>query len=253
MYGQSLFETIAVNDGLACLLEQHIERLGAGASQLGIPFPETGLRDDIEALATEQNRAVIRATLTFGEGGRGYQNPEQAEPNRIVSLHEFPAHPADTWKQGIQLGLVELRLSRQPALAGLKHGNRLEQIIARSQWQANWQEALILDQADQVVEATQSNIFAIKNNRLMTPVLDQCGVAGVMREFVIAQADKIGVKAELVSLSVADIESADAVFLTNSVIGLWPVNQFYQRQFSDFTIAHNLLEIMIENGAIPNI
>ena len=253
LYGQSLFETIAIADEQACLLTEHMQRLQAGAAVLGIPFDLAAVQADISTLATGQQKAVIRATLTMGEGGRGYLNPSEPQACRIVSLHSYPEHPQSHWQSGIELGLAEIRLGQQAALAGLKHGNRLEQIIARSQWQPSWHEALLLDQQNHVIEATQSNIFVLKGEQLTTPDLSLCGVNGVMREFVLSQANKLGVQARCMSLSVADIEQADAVFVCNSVIGLWPVKQFFKQRYNDFTLATNLLDIMIKNGAIPNI
>lgn len=253
MYGQSLFETIVVSDGRACLLDLHLSRLEHGAARLGMAFSSSAARADIEFLALDQPKAVIRFTLSFGLGGRGYLNPASPKPTTIAGLYDYPEYPSANWQAGIRLGMVDLKLAHQAALAGLKHGNRLEQIIARSQWHDSWQEALVCDQDGHVIEGTQSNVFVIKNNMLLTPKLDFCGVAGVMREFIISQANKVGVDSSLVSLSVADINEADAVFLSNSVIGLWPVKQFYDREFADFSVAHKLLEIMIEDGAIPNI
>jgi 4-amino-4-deoxychorismate lyase len=253
LYGQSLFETIAIADGKACLVAEHLQRLQSSAQTLGLPVELDLVADDINTLASGQQKAVIRVTLTMGAGGRGYLNPSDPQPQRIASLHEFPQHPIENWREGINLGLSSIRLGLQPALAGLKHGNRLEQILARSQWPDNCSEALLLDQSGNVVEATQSNIFIIKNNILSTPNLELAGVAGVMRGFVLANANKVGVQAELVSLSLSDIEQADAVFLCNSVIGLWPVKQFQEQQYSDFALSNNLLKLMIDHGAIPNI
>lgn len=253
LYGQNVFETIAVADGVALLLDEHIARLTAAAASLHIPLNVGAIRGEIERLSDSKKRAVIRAMVSMGEGGRGYQNPNSPESVRIVSLHDYPDHPKNYWQQGIHLGLAEIRLGLQPALAGIKHGNRLEQIIAREQWQEEWQEALVLDQNDQVIEATQANIFALKNKQLSTPPLDQAGVAGIMRDYVLAAANKVGVDSQIVSLSVSDIEAADALFVTNSVIGLWPVKQFKKRQYTDFDCAHNLLNLMIQDGAIPTL
>ncbi|MFT5574154.1 MAG: 4-amino-4-deoxychorismate lyase [Cryomorphaceae bacterium] len=253
LYGQSLFETIAIADGQACLLTEHMQRLQSGAQILGLPIEPSAIIDEINQLAAGQQKAVIRVTLTMGAGGRGYLNPAEPESQRIVSLHEYPQYPIENWQKGIKLGLSNIRLGHQPALAGLKHGNRLEQILARSEWPDDCAEALLLDQSGNVVEATQSNIFIIKNNNLLTPKLELAGVAGVLRGFVLANANKVGVQAELVSLSLSDIEQADAVFLCNSVIGLWPVKQFQDQHYSDFALSNKLLKLIIKHGAIPNI
>jgi len=252
MYGHSVFETMAVTKHTPLLLDQHITRLELGAERLHIPLDSDAIIDDINRLCELQSRAVIRAMVSMGEGGRGYQNPPQPKSLRIVSLHDYPKHPAEYWQHGIHLGVSDIKLGLQPALAGIKHGNRLEQILARNAWQNDWHEALLLDQANRVIEATQGNIFVLKNDTLCTPILDQAGVAGVMREYVLSVANKVGVDPQVVSLSESDVEAADAVFVTNSVIGLWPVKQFKARQFNDLSFAHKLLNLMVKNGAIPN-
>lgn len=252
LYGQSLFETICVADGRCCLLDAHLDRLAHGASVLGIPLDADAAQGEATQLAKGQKKAVIRLSLTMGSGGRGYANPTAPDSTRLVSLHEFPSHPAHYWQRGIELGLANIRLSAQPALAGLKHGNRLEQIIARSEWQPGWQEALLLDQNDKLIEATQSNVFLLKNNRLSTPMLNQCGVQGVLRDFILEHANELGFEPQCVSLSLADVEAADAIFVCNSVIGLWPVHTFGERNFSDLKYAEQLLTLLRDYGAIPN-
>jgi len=255
LYGQSLFETIAVSHQQALLLEQHLARLQQGCKALGIPLDAQILVAEINALCASlsDQKAVLRITITMGEGGRGYANPETIEANRILSIHPFPKLQKSNWSDGIRLGLSELRLSTQPATAGIKHGNRLEQVIARNQWQADWQEALLLNQHDELVEATQSNIFLRKGNRLSTPELSASGVAGVMRSQILELSELLGVESRIVSLSLADLEAADEVFVSNSLIGVWPVKEFQNICFSDFQFSHNLLKILEENGAIPTL
>ena len=256
LYGQSVFETVAIVNQVPQLLEQHLTRLKRGCDVVGIPFDET-LKQTLLAEATQlsqdQSKAILRMTLSMGEGGRGYQNPSEINAMRVLSRHPYPEFNDKLWRDGIELGLVSIRLASQPALAGIKHGNRLEQIIARSQWQQGWQEALILDQQDNVIEATQSNVFAVKDGELYTPDLRHCGVAGVMREHVIDQAEKLGVKAQIVSLSVSDIHAAEEVFLSNSVIGLWPVRRFQSHMYDTPELSPKLLNLMIKNEVIPNI
>lgn len=251
LYGQSVFETIAVDDGLPLLLDQHLARLVHGAERLQIPLDAAAMEHDIYALAEDQNLAVLRATACMEAGGRGYRNPSKPTGLRIISLHDYPQHPQHYWLEGINLGLSDLRLGSQSVLAGIKHGNRLEQIIARNAWQEDWQEALLLDQNENVIEATHANIFALKKDTLYTPSLHRAGVAGVMRDYVLSLADKVGVEPQVVSLSESDIDTADALFVTNSVIGLWPVKQFKNQQFNDLSFAHKLLKLLENNGVIP--
>jgi len=252
LYGQSVFETIAIVDGTACLVDAHIRRLTRGCEVLGIPLDVDVLIDEIDSLVKGQKKNVLRVTLSMGAGGRGYLNPHNPKPQRILSLHEYPVHPVTNWQQGIELGIAEIRLAQQPALAGIKHGNRLEQVIARSQWQNNWQEALLLDNAENVIEATQSNVFIVSGAELLTPTLDLAGVEGVAREYVISNAHKLGLSIKTMPLSVDHIEAADEVFITNSIIGLWPVKKFKNRMYNTHQTSHKLLNLMIKNEVIPD-
>ena len=253
LYGHSLFETIAVQARQALLLEQHLQRLEIGCAVLAIPLDCELLRQEINSacagLALEP--LVLRITITMGSGGRGYLNPQAAKPTRILSFSTYPQLPASHWQNGIELGIADIRLAAQPALAGIKHGNRLEQVIGRTQWLADWQEALLLDQQDKVIEGTQSNLFILQGRVLKTPDLSQCGVAGVMRNYLLEQAHRVGVTTAIVSLSVAAVEAADEVFLSNSLIGLWPVSRFCKSRYNNLTISHKLLNILKTDGAIP--
>lgn len=263
LYGQSVFETISVVKGSCALRELHLKRLMRGCQALNIPYDAESLEHEIQQACDalfdkpaekHKTAAVLRIMITMGEGkksSRGYTNPLNAEATRVVSLHDFPFYPHNYWSEGITLGLSKVRLASQPQLAGIKHSNRLEQVLARSQWQTDWHEAVLLDQSKHVIEATQSNIFLMSEGRLKTPDLSQSGVAGVMREFVLDQADKMAVPTEIVRLSLTDLENADEIFVTNSVIGLWPVNIFQNKRFQDFSISQKLLTTMRDHGAIP--
>lgn len=254
MYGQSVFETIAINQQQALLLEPHLERLEKGCNTLAIKPDWARIKSEIDtAIKHVNDKAVLRISVTMGEGGRGYKNPSSGAATRIISLHDYPSYPAWFYQDGIELGVADIRLADQPQLAGIKHSNRLEQIIARSQWQDNWQEALLLDHHDNVIEATQSNLFIVKDGLIKTPDLSSAGVAGVMREFILLTAQEVGVNCQIVPLSIADIEMAEEVFVSNSIIGLWPIKRFQQTSFSNFEISQKLLTIMQDHGAIPNI
>lgn len=258
LYGQNVFDTAVVYQGKLLLEQAHLQRLALGCQRLSIPCDFDALRNEVSQIIANVDLAVLRIAVSIGQGGRGYLNPQvenSIDATRVLSLHDFPVHPSQKANKGIVLGQVDIRLGHQPVLAGIKHGNRLEQTVARSQWQPDWDEALILDQQDNVIEATQSNVFIIKDDRLCTPDLRNAGVAGVMREFVLSQAKAFGLSPEIVPLSTSNIASADAVFLTNSVIGLWPVAcyKFTDQtvNYTNFKVAHALLNLMRDYGAIP--
>ena len=251
LYGQSVFETIAVEHTTPLLLEPHLHRLARGCRMLAIDYDKAALLTEIEQLCQSMKNGVLRIALTIGPGGRGYKNPQIQKSTRILSCHQFAAHLDKNWLDGITLGLSEVKLGHQPMLAGIKHSNRLEQILARANWHNDWQEALLCDQQGNVIEATQSNVFIRRGKDLLTPKLDQAGVAGVMRDFVLNNAQKLGSSVERMRLSIADIESADEIFLTNSIIGLWPIKRFANRRYDDHQYSHQLLHLMRENGAVP--
>ena len=251
MYGHGLFETIAVDRFTPCLLELHLQRLLNGAARLNIPLDKAALISDIEQLCEQNERGVLRINVTAGTGGRGYLSPDPITPTRILSFHDLPLYPSSYWQQGIHLGLADIRLSHQPALAGMKHNNRLEQVIARSQWQPHWQEALLLDQEGCVIEGTQSNVFIVKGGELRTPELSKAGVAGVMRSYVMSLAESIEAEVKIMPLSLPDIEQADAVFMTGSLIGVWPVKCFNTTSYNNSEIINKLLNLIIKNEVIP--
>ena len=255
LYGQSVFETIAVRRGQLCLIERHLQRLTKGCKILSIPLDLAALNTDLSVIKKHLNNtatAVLRITITMGEGGRGYRNPEPPKVVRILSQHDYPSHPQAYWRSGIMLGLSAIKLASQPLLAGIKHGNRLEQLLARQQWHSSWQEALLCDYNDNVIEATQSNVFLVKSGVLKTPDLSRSGVAGVMRETIIEQAEKLGVTVKIMSLSLTDFTQADEIFVSNSVIGIWPVRQFQCIEFKHATVTNVLLKSIINNEVIPN-
>jgi len=224
LYGDGLFETVAIVGGRPRLLDWHFERLDSGARALGFPAPDLDAwRADISSVATEP-RCVVKLILTRGIGERGYRPPRDARPTRIVAASPWPAGPHEAATKGVRLGWCRMRLARNGALAGLKHLNRLEQVLARSEWDDGaMDEGLMQDDRGRVIAATQANLFAQIDGAWATPRLDECGVAGVMRRAFRAWCDEQGTPVTERALEVADIASATALVLTNALIGAWPV------------------------------
>jgi len=118
------------------------------------------------------------------------------------------------------------------ALAGIKHLNRLDQVIARNEWRCHSiHEGIMLDADGYVVEGTMSNLFLVKNGKLMTALLDRAGVAGIMRSVILEQARLRAIDLEIRRIRLNELITADEIFLTNSVIGVWPVRQFETRRY----------------------
>ena len=223
-YGDGLFETMAVRDGRARFFDWHLERLARGAERLGIALPAAAwLRDEV-AQAWPAGRGVVKLVLTRGPAERGYRPPCEARPTCIVSGQEWPAWPAACWTVGVRLRWCELRLARQPRLAGLKHLNRLEQVLARAEWEdPAIAEGLLMDDRNQVISGTQTNLFAWRGGRLWKPRLDECGVAGVMRRAFRSWAAEQGETADERPVPQAELAEATEVILTNALIGAWAV------------------------------
>jgi 4-amino-4-deoxychorismate lyase len=231
-YGDGLFETIAIVDGRPRFLEWHFERLERGALRLGFPVPDRDrLHAEIHSVASAR-QAVVKIVLTRGPGERGYRPPRAPVPTRIVAAFDWPAWPP-AWRAGLRVGWCRTRLGRNPALAGLKHLNRLEQVLARAEWDdGNMDEGLQCDDRDRVIAATQANLFAKQGGRWVTPRLDECGVAGVMRRAFCLWSAGRGLHVAERDLQVADIERAPALLLTNSLIGARPVGELAGRQLA---------------------
>jgi len=243
-YGDGLFETIEVRDGQAVFLERHLERLKSGCHRLYIPFPGAQLLS-LEAKELCRRwpsaRAVLKIIVTRGTGGRGYRQPAAIQPTRVLSLHPYPDYPKIYSEQGIVARFCTTRLGLNPALAGIKHLNRLEQVMARAEWDdPDIQEGLMLDVNDHVIEGTMTNLFYIKNNSLYTAALTQTGVAGIMRGIIMMLSTNRALQVIEHTFTKDELLSADELFVCNSIIGIWPIKQIDARHFSIGPITQNI-------------
>ena len=224
-YGDGLFETLAVKNGQALCWQAHIHRLIEGCKKLRIECPDMGiLRKEAEGLCADIDKGILKLIISRGEGGRGYTPPATTSPTRILATYDWPDYPDNIAIDGVETGLCQARLGHNPMLAGLKHLNRLEQVLLRAEAVAagRW-EGIVLDIDGNVIEGTMSNLFILKENRLITADLGRCGVAGVIREIILARANDWQLVAEVSEIKPDDLFAADEVFLCNSVIGIWPV------------------------------
>jgi 4-amino-4-deoxychorismate lyase len=150
----------------------------------------------------------------------------------VLSLAPWPDQPAQQARTGVAVCWCRTALARQPRLAGLKHLNRLEQVLARAEWGDEFAEGLMRDESGNIVEGTMTNIFLARDGGLYTPELTRCGVEGVMRGVVLERAEHLGIGCRIGPVTVAELEQADEVFLTNSLIGLWPVRRLENRSYT---------------------
>ncbi|MBH3430289.1 aminodeoxychorismate lyase [Pseudomonas alkylphenolica] len=226
-YGDGLFETIAVRAGKPSLLEYHLDRLALGCQRLAIDADLLLVRDEVCRYASALGGGVLKLILVRGDSQRGYAPATGVAPRRILQGSPLPAYPAAHAEQGVRLFPCTTRLAEQPLLAGLKHLNRLEQVLARAEWQdAEHAEGLMRDVSGRIIEGVYSNLFMVHGNELLTADLSRCGVAGVMRAALIEQAARDGIALRITDLTPQDLEQADEVFVCNSVYGVWPVRAF---------------------------
>lgn len=231
-YGDGLFETMAVKGGRIARLGMHLERLREGCARLRMPaLDDMLLNRELESAARGQTKAVLKLMVTRGSG-RGYRPPVDISPSRVLLRYPWPDYPLEWSEQGIELRVCHTRLSVNPLLAGLKHMNRLEQVMARAEWSDGPQEGLMLDTEDRVIEGTMTNLFASPApGQLLTPELGQSGVAGVMRRHIIEQAGQMGVRIEAREISLVELMDQQELFMCNSIIGIWPVRRIDARSY----------------------
>lgn len=242
LYGDGVFRTLRLSGGKALHWSRHYTKLAADCSALNLACPsESLLQDELSRLTRDVLDGVVKITVTRGIGPRGYMPPRASAGTRLLSLSEaprFPEHFADT---GVTLHLCRLRLGHQPRLAGIKHLNRLENVLAAMEWDdPDIAEGLLLDEAGYVIEGVRSNIFMVKKGRLFTPDLSRCGVAGVQRERVFAWAKQHGVDCRIQDIPLAELLLADEIFLVNSVHGLWPVKELPGYRCTHHPVAHEI-------------
>ena len=216
-YGDGLFESLLLERSRVRLLAAHLQRLATSCARLGIEYPGDAIfQKEIATISEGHSSGVIKLVVTRGVGGRGYRASRDCRPTRIVSLHEYHATAAD-----IHVRWCDTHLSRNPALAGIKHLNRLEQVLAQREWDdSQIDEGLMLDYEGELVCATAANVFLVRNAEIVTPDLRYCGVRGVMRDHVIRVAQQLDIAVHEEPLWPDDLSTASEVFLTNAVRGV---------------------------------
>ncbi len=249
-FGDGVFETIAIKNGQPCLWQRHMERLSSGCLRLGISAPAPSqLHEEVLEEIAQQQQGVIKIIVTRGPGRRGYRPQPGNTPTRIINWNKAPVFPEEVYQRGIKTRLCATRLGWNPTLAGMKHLNRLEQVLARAEWNdASIQEGLMMDAADRVIEGTSSNLFILQDEKLYTPDLSRCGVAGVMQGLVIEVAESLHVPVIITDISLQELWQADALFVSNSLIGIWPIRELSGQPFAMDAIPEKLMETVLDLG-----
>ena len=237
-YGDGLFESIRFVGTVAPLWSRHMQRLSESCERLRIPAPDTAQlwREALEVIR-DMPQAVVRITVTRGVGERGYALPVSPQPMRVVAAFAPPKVADSAHVQGVRMRVCDLRLAEQPRLAGMKHLNRLEQVLARAEWDDEAiAEGVLCDSHGRVISATMANLFAVVDGVLLTPALDRCGVAGVARAEVLAACPQ----AQVGELTLDALLGASEVFLSSSVRGILPVQSLDDRAYATGVLTRRL-------------
>jgi len=222
-YGDGVFETLEYTDGQIIFWTRHVQRLQHGCARIGLDPPDPAhLQRDVTQLLHTHQQGVIKILITAGVGGRGYQR-SHTHGQCIMLL--FPSMPP-THPQGIRLHTCETRLGRNTSLAGIKHLNRLEQVMAKRELPQDCHEGLMLDEQGNVIEGIMSNIFCLQGPLLRTPKLKHCGVSGIIRNAILALAPSLHLTTKEAVLKPSDLLASDEIFVCNSLIHIWPVRQW---------------------------
>jgi 4-amino-4-deoxychorismate lyase len=249
-YGDGLFETIAVRDSRCRFLPEHLQRLARGCRQLGIPDQDLALlTDEAEMLASGINHGVLKIIVTRGIGRRGYKPPTPPVPTRIVGVEQTDAANNSHCQTGIRARLCKTRLGSNPALAGVKTLNRLENVLARAEWNdVSISEGLLCNQDGHLICGTMSNLFLIKGGAVKTPDLTECGITGIMREQITQCCGAADIPLEICQLTLEDAQHADELFVCNSSFGIWPIIQLDNYNLEIGPVTRALITALSELG-----
>ena len=247
-FGEGVFETIACLGGRPRFLPLHLERLEFGCERLRLTPPNLEeIRAEVLGLVRDIERAIVKVLITGGEAvARGYARAGNETATRITIRYPWPHEDPAQLHDGVMARTLSMRLGENPRLAGLKHCNRLEHVLARAELaaEAGLAEGILFSSSGNLVSGTQSNVFLVRESCLLTPRIDQCGVAGVMRRVVLREARRVGIPARECELHAENLQAADEVFLTNARIGIWPVRTLDARLLIPGPVTRHLQSVL---------
>lgn len=251
LYGDGIFETILVANGVPFRFSQHIERLRHGAQFLQIPWTEslTTMEDRVKELLRQNHLtdAVLRIQLTRGIGNRGYSPRTATAPSMVISLHPHPSDIVDQ-PQDWRIVTSSLKVLADDPLSQIKHSNKICHILARAEAE-NYgaDEALLQNSTGEVAEATSGNVFWTQEKTLFTPPLSSGALPGITREIVMGISKALGLPCSEHPLKLDQLRKADGIFLTMSTLGLVNVVQLDGELIPRSTITEKLRRAYISN------
>lgn len=242
-YGDGLFETMLLEAGHINYWSEHYQRLLTSATRLEIPCPgRSWFEQQLQPFIDFEQTLVLKIILTRGPGGRGLQLPDDLVPN-VYILH-YP-YSKDNNNQYVTATVSEITLPINKNLAGLKHLNRLDYVLATQQLKkrAGFNEALLVDTQGYVIESIINNLFFVVGNELNTPDLSESGVDGIFRNLIINSLKQTGKKVKIGHYTIQNIISADECFVCNSVQGIRPVIRIEETEFSIGPLTQQLQQV----------
>ncbi len=233
-YGDGCFTTILTKGGKVQHWSYHQQRMELALRALGIESPDwQQVAKWIDLAVLFDVKAGVKVHISRGCGGRGYSPENVTQPRVTITNFAFPSHYEQWQAQGIQLGVCSKRLGLNPMLAGLKHNNRLEQVLLKSEMdKAGYLDGVCLDIHGHIVETTAANIFWVKDHTLYTPSLANAGVAGVARRVVLEHSDQLEMKVVMGEFELDHLNNAEEVFISNALLGVSPVIQISNHLYS---------------------
>lgn len=241
-FGDGCFTTARIVNGEIRFISRHLTRLWEACDRLMIPrIDESLLRGEMARLAQEKGCGVIKVVITRGSGGRGYSPAGCQQPRRILSVADAPAQYRSWKTDGIDLVLSPVRLGCNPALAGIKHLNRLEQVLIRTHLeQTTAQDALVLDSDGMLVECCAANLFWRKGHRVYTPAIDRAGVNGTMRQHIIDCLGNTSWSVSEARVGPEALSDADEIVVCNALMPIIPVKQIPGTRYTERELCHYL-------------
>ncbi|MDP1930638.1 MAG: aminodeoxychorismate lyase [Gammaproteobacteria bacterium] len=223
-YGDGVFETIRVRDNKLLLWDKHLARLTDSCARLCIPCAVDKLKEEIAQVLNPTNpHGILKIIVTRGSGGRGYFPPDTPSATRIVQLHSLPPDYDLKAINGIRAMICTHPASSNSALAGIKHLNRIDQVMASMELSEGMDEGFMCNESGYLIEGTKSNVFFVEKGAVITPDLTSSGVAGIMRAVVIDLVKQMKMDVTVRNVALGDIRNASELFVCNSVFGIWPV------------------------------
>ena len=253
-YGDGVFRTMKIHNGLPVSWPFHYQKLVADCAGIGIVCPSAELlMSDLQKLFEQElfsdnTTQVAKIIITRGEGERGYAPPVITVPTRVIIKSEFPHYAASNYERGVQLHVCNIRLAAQEKLAGIKHLNRLENVMARMEWREDYIfDGLLLNNTGNVIECTTSNVFIRYGNEMITPDLSMCGVSGITRQRILGLGGVLGLAILIKSVTLEQLLQADEVIICNSLFGAFQVTAIDNKVWPLQNLATKIRDVVTDD------